>query len=232
MVIHILTIVFAPVGPCENTVSMHLVQVPVTAKLATIFPNIHSFTMDIVLGEVSIKFVSIVPLEHASSILEAVDVAANVDRAIRPCFFALSMLFVLVPLAFIAGTIGMRVHSNALGHIVQPLSFVDVAVSVDQAAAALCLVLFEPAFVNVAVSVDQATAALCLVLLEPAFVNGSIFENLFAFAFSNHGSRNPLALIFNTILSNLLRPDLKLIVTTIHGLIFWHEFEGTQFLSD
>ena len=154
--------------------------------------------MDIVLGEISVEFVAIVPLKHASSILEAIDVAANIDRAIRPCFLALSMLFVLVPLAFIAGTVGMRVHSNALGHIIQPLTFVDVAVSVD-----------------------QATAALSLVLLEPAFVNGSILKNLPAFAFSNHGSRNPLALIFNTILSNLLRPDLKLIVTTIHGLIFW-----------
>lgn len=84
------------------------------------------------------------------------------------------MLFIMVPIAFVPGTVRVRVHAVAVSHIINPLSFI-----------------------NIAIGVDKPADALRLVGLEPALVKGAVLPGLSATTFTDHRTGDPLSLVFN-----------------------------------
>lgn len=64
--------------------------------------------------------------------LFAVHVEAFVFCTVWPLLDAFAMLFVLIPLSDICGTISVFVGSMSVGLVIQPLTLIDIAISMDQ----------------------------------------------------------------------------------------------------
>lgn len=59
-------------------------------------------------------------------------VLALINSTIRPIFKPNAMLLVFIPLAYVLGSVSVRISTLAICFIIQPFSFVDIAICVVQ----------------------------------------------------------------------------------------------------
>ena len=57
---------------------------------------------------------------------------ALINSTIRPIFKPNAMLLVFIPLAYVLGSVSVRISTLAICFIIQPFSFVDIAICVVQ----------------------------------------------------------------------------------------------------
>jgi hypothetical protein len=81
---------------------------------------------------------------------------------IRPFFHALSMLFVVDPIAFILCTIRMRILTIAMCLIILPIAVIDVTVCVNEPTSSICFIVFPVSFVYTSVTPNLITSTMLL----------------------------------------------------------------------
>jgi len=113
----------------------------------------------------------------------SVFVHALVASIVWPNLFTLAVLFILLPLAFVLGTVSVVVDTITVGLVVLPLAVVNIAVSVDEATSTVSLVVFPVAFIERAVNPNLDALTILLAIVIPlALVLSAIVESLFLFS--------------------------------------------------
>lgn len=111
--------------------------------------------------------------------LTTFNVVTFVDCAVGPRFNTVAVLLIFVPLATILCAVQMAVSSETMGLVMPPIAVVDVAVGVD-----------------------QPSLAVGLIVGPVALVDGAIWPDLHAFALTDVGASQPLALILGAIIQH------------------------------
>jgi hypothetical protein len=96
--------------------------------------------------------------------------------AISPCFYAISVLQIILPVAFILSSIDVGIYSVPVGLIVLPLTVKDVTVDMPELPLTMSLVVDPFAFIACTVWPHLDAVAVAHVSLPLAFIDGPILE--------------------------------------------------------
>ena len=99
-----------------------------------------------------------------------------VAGAISPCFDAISVLQIILPVAFILCSIDVGIYSVPVGLIVLPLTVKDVTVDMPELPLTMSLVVDPFAFIACTVWPDLDAVAVADIPLPLAFIDCPILE--------------------------------------------------------
>lgn len=108
-VVSVLPLIHAPIGQPEDTITVHLVDLPFALVSGSIRPR-----------------------ETAFAMLFPVSIFSLVVAAIWPDFRTGSLLLVFVPISLITGSISVQIHPMTMGFAVLPFSFIGISIGQDE----------------------------------------------------------------------------------------------------
>jgi hypothetical protein len=111
--------------------------------------------------------------------LHALFVSSFITATVLPALHSLAILKIILPVAFVLGSIDVNVDAEAIGFIVFPLTLIDVTVSVPEFSTAVCLVFAPFSFILGVIWPDLDTWAVTHFVVEVALVNSTILESEF-----------------------------------------------------
>jgi hypothetical protein len=109
--------------------------------------------------------------------LHALFVSTFITAAVLPALHSLAILKVVLPVAFVLGSIDVNVDAEAIGFIIFPLTFIDVTVSVPEFSTPVCLVFAPFALVFGVIWPNLDSWAVTHLVMEVTFVNSTILES-------------------------------------------------------
>ena len=131
LVLDVLPLVALPIGPAQDSETIHLVHPPHADILSPILPIISSFALNVVVFKVSMVAVAVSPCEGTKSHLYALFIVPFELGTVGPTFNTPAILCVVLPEAAIQGAILVEVEAVTMGFVIQPLALVNVTVSVE-----------------------------------------------------------------------------------------------------
>ena len=143
----VLAIVANTVSVNIDSMTLHIVGLPLTVVLAAILPEVDAVTMNLVIEPLAFVSASISPSIFAMALLLAHYVFTLVFGAFRPSLNTVSMLLVFLPVSFITRTFDVGVNSEAVRFVVHPSAVVDVTISMEKLAVSAGLVILPVALV-------------------------------------------------------------------------------------
>ena len=84
-------------------------------------------------------------------------------------FFSFSVLLIINPVAFVLGTVGMRVLAEPVCFVILPVAVVDVAVRVYQPSTPIGLIVLPIPFINASVAPNLIASSMPLFCLRVPF---------------------------------------------------------------
>ena len=141
LVLDVVSLVALTIGPAQDSVAVHLVLSPHAFVLTSILPLIGPLALNVVVFKVSLVAVTVGPCEGAKAHLYALFIVPFELGAVRPTFDAFAVLCVIFPIAAIQRAILVEIVAVTMGFVIQPLALVNVTVSVKQAPEVVGLVL-------------------------------------------------------------------------------------------
>lgn len=143
----------------------------------------------------------------------------NENQLVGACHFAQPVLFVLVPLAFVAGPILRRQRALTILHVVFPLTLVAVLLTIEQLPLAMALVGLPLAnvqilvvIVTVALSISQVVTPIAMVLVVRALLLVRAIEDSVAITdVTAIGEHLPLVLVSIVVRVSRLNPAIVLV---------------------
>ena len=108
----------------------------------------------------------------------SIAILAFIAGIVRPDFFAVTMLLVLIPEALVARTIRVMIISETMRLVILPLTVIYVAIRMNKPAAAVCLVSFPVALVQGPIDPDlNALSVFPAELVPVALILSPIVES-------------------------------------------------------
>ena len=158
---------------------MHHIVLPDAFVHPAVGPLVDAAALDVVVLKLVVVVAAVREVESAPAVLHEV---VFESRVVGPGLFALAVLFVVFPVAFVPGergllrAVGVGVRAVAVGFVFSPVALVNVAVRVAQSTFAARLVVFLVADVLSAVDSLLLAESLSLRALHLAFVDGAVVE--------------------------------------------------------
>lgn len=104
-------------------------------------------------------------------------VVAFILGTVRPCLNTETVLLVFSPLASILSSVHVNIGTASMSLIIKPFSFVDISIGMDKTASAVGHVILPVALILAAVLPDLDTLAMSKALFGPlTLVNCSIIQ--------------------------------------------------------
>ena len=132
LVLRVLAVVPDAIGVEVDSVTLHIVLVPLTKVFAAVLPQIYPVAVNFVFEPLSFEGAAVRPGIFTSALLLRLHILADVFRAFRPCLDTRTILDVILPVAFVACTFDIRVDAKAICFIVHPLTIVDVSIRMEE----------------------------------------------------------------------------------------------------
>ena len=147
-ILEILALVNDSVGVAVDPDAVHIIVLPFAVVLATILPGVLTKSIDAVVEPLAVVHLAIRPDVLAAALLLTIFEVTSIDGAVlRPVFLALARLLVVFPVAFVARTLGRRVHPKAVAFVCGPLTLVPVTIDVVEGTLPGCVALLPLALI-------------------------------------------------------------------------------------
>ena len=150
-VLDVVATVLTAVLEVEHSPTMHHVAFPFSNVLSTVFPNVGSFALHLVIDEEAIEGAAILPLELAFTMFLAVLILTFVDGAVLPHLKTAAMVLIILPLARILCAIGVGVSTCTMHAAILPVADVYISFRLYLASEAILHVIEPESFVCAAV---------------------------------------------------------------------------------
>jgi hypothetical protein len=100
-----LSVVFATIRPCEDTLAFFLIVEVITLVTTTVMPSKDASTVHLIVAPLAIILTSVGPGIDAFALNIIVEELARVSRTVSPMELAQAVLFALFVLTFITGIV-------------------------------------------------------------------------------------------------------------------------------
>ena len=118
LILDVMSLVALPIGPAQDSVTIHLVLSPRAIVLTPILPVIGPIALNVVVFKVSFVSVTVRPCEFTMAHLHALFVVPFELGAIGPTFNAPAVLCVILPIAAIQGAVLVEIVAVAMGFVI------------------------------------------------------------------------------------------------------------------
>ena len=146
-VIDVVTDILAAILPSEVPLPMLHIIFPQAIVVTSVYPLIDTSTVHRVIDELPKKLAAIRPVELTLPVLLSLPIVTFEDRPVGPHLFAIAMVLVIDPKAFVVGTVHVRVSTHTIGPVFLPVADIYVSIAVNDAAEAFLIVVDEVAVV-------------------------------------------------------------------------------------
>ena len=184
LVILVLPFIHPTVIPYVDAHTLHVVVQPLTLILAAIQPRVDTDPRDLVLSPVASIHRTIVPLIAANAMFATKCIITIVARLIGPGLYAVTMLEVIFPHAFVLGAIYVFVDSSTISLVVGPVAIVDVAIDMDKASLAMSSIFTPLSTIFRSIVPRLLAKSITEAALPLTGVHGSSFERISGTLFS------------------------------------------------
>ena len=172
-----LALVPFPIRPCLYASALNHAQselaLVIFVQLCEVVPT---ETLKQTVHEITFVVGTVLPCEPALAVLlpfvEGSEVLGRGSRGIAPCFLALPVLVIILPISFVLSVGCVYKHSVPVGLIIHPLPFINIAISMRHSAPAVRFVSSPHAFVfrTVWPKLDAHTVSFTCMFVPLSFV--------------------------------------------------------------
>jgi len=141
-------------------ITLHVVVGPLPVVGSAVNPLVNASALYFVVMPHAFIHTPVCPLVDTLSVLFRPDVLTIILSAFWPEFYALAMLQIVAPSAFIPCSLGVHVLAEAVSLVIDPGPCIGVAVSVVESALSVGLVELPLAFISRAIWPDHDTVAM------------------------------------------------------------------------
>ena len=132
--------------------------------------------MNFIEKELSFIIALILKAKQSFTMFAALTILSLIILSVRPFFFALSMLLIFKPKAFVSSTICMTINSFPTGLIIQPLAFIYISVRMIQNSISIGLITSPFPNISRPISPNLLSLPFPLAILPLTLVRNTIIE--------------------------------------------------------
>ena len=172
-VLRVLSVVPDAVRVEVDSMTFHIVHVPLTIVFASIMPQVYPIAVNLIIDPLTFEGAAVGPGIFTSALLLRVRIIAGVLSAFSPCLDTRPMLKVIFPVAFVACTLDVRIDAKAIRFIVYPGTIVDISVGVEEFSITTRLIELKITLVARPIHPHHRASAMAQATLPLARVDGS-----------------------------------------------------------
>mmetsp|Transcript_39533 Transcript_39533/g.60361 ORF Transcript_39533/g.60361 Transcript_39533/m.60361 type:complete len:316 (-) Transcript_39533:414-1361(-) len=155
---------------------MHVVLFPLSLVGPTVHPLMDTYSVDLVVFPFTGVREPFVPLIGSDSVLLAIGIASEVDRAVDPSFVAEAVLQIVLPLAHEQDAVLLVEHAVAMRLVVDEVTLEEVSILVNELGSSMGLIELPLAFIPGAIRPSLHSVAISEVASPFTFIDRSGLE--------------------------------------------------------